>query len=200
MLASVKPQQGLALLFTQDLLHDGAVIKSGTDIFLSTTAKTHHTGVKYILRTEVLYRRVRSVLDRAPSVLAASEDLQRITAAYKASCEAEERGAAPSYTTSLLHLCFTHSLTYCTNRGLFTLVQAIRTSSSSTWWLSNCRLSARRLLRSFPYLTMVSYVFRSRAIVFVLSIYLTWKALRLFSRFRKLECPFVVVVYREPQS
>lgn len=59
--------------------------------------------MKYILRTEVLYRRVRSVLDRAPSVLAASEDLQRITAAYKASCEAEERGAAPVY-TSLAHL------------------------------------------------------------------------------------------------
>lgn len=31
-LASVKPQQGMGLLFTQDLLHDGAVIKSGTDI------------------------------------------------------------------------------------------------------------------------------------------------------------------------
>lgn len=49
--------------------------------------------MKYILRTEIMYRRVRSVLDRSPAYLAALDDLQRITAAYKASNAALDRGA-----------------------------------------------------------------------------------------------------------
>ena len=39
-----------------------------------------------------MYRRVRSVLDRSPAYLAASEDLKRITRAYEQSNAALDKG------------------------------------------------------------------------------------------------------------
>ena len=54
--------------------------------------KLEFAGVKYILRTEIMFRRVKSVLDPSPAFLAASEELKQIAAAYAASCNAAEKG------------------------------------------------------------------------------------------------------------
>lgn len=76
-------------------------------------------GTKYIIRSEVLYRRVRSVLDRSPAYLAASDDLKRIAAAYKASAAAADKGT--SYSGGSFSLC-----------------------SKSHWWGSDMRVAYRR--------------------------------------------------------
>lgn len=52
-----------------------------------------------------MFRRVKSVLDRSPAFLAASDDLRRITQAYKASAQAMDAGAHPAVELCAFMLC-----------------------------------------------------------------------------------------------
>ena len=95
-ICSVKPETGKAIIFTQAMRHDGAALKGETGVlfFLNYVQLTYlqYSGAKYILRTEIMYRRIKSALDRSPALLAACEDLKRIAEAYKKSTEGADSG------------------------------------------------------------------------------------------------------------
>lgn len=86
---------GQVLVFPQSLIHDGGLVCEGATSAAPCEQDTLLTDLgdeKIILRTELMYRRVRSAIDRSPEYLKASEDLKRITEAYKASSKATNAG------------------------------------------------------------------------------------------------------------
>lgn len=71
------------------------------------------------------------MLDRSPALLAASEDLQRITAAYKASCVAEEKGTQLFLHAFKLYMCSNYDYTGEKDKFLAEYLLAIELQAKS---------------------------------------------------------------------
>ena len=89
----VTPRQGTALIFNHDTLHEGLPVTS---------------GVKYILRTEIMFRRVDREMIPDPMSYQASEDYLSTLALYQKSWELEQ-GQSNSVYTYYVHYISTHS-------------------------------------------------------------------------------------------
>ena len=89
-IASISPKVGRALLFRHDLLHEGAPLLEGR---------------KFILRTEVLFRRIKSALKvprLPPSSAKKQESAERVISLYNQSDAEYEQGKASDFVESYL--------------------------------------------------------------------------------------------------
>lgn len=74
-MCSVSPRAGTALIFNHDTLHEGQVVTAGT---------------KYIIRTEIMFRRVDTEMLPNPLSYRENENYIKTVALYKKSWELEQ--------------------------------------------------------------------------------------------------------------
>ena len=86
LVASVKPKKGKILVFTHESYHEGAVVKK---------------GVKYVVRTEIMFRRVDSSIfhDR---FLSKNEEYKKMVTLYQKSWQHEAEGNVKEFTDTYL--------------------------------------------------------------------------------------------------
>ena len=75
MLCSVTPRSGTALIFNHDTLHE---------------AEPVHSGTKYIIRTEIMYRRVDTEMLPNPGAYESDENYLKTLTLYQKSWELEK--------------------------------------------------------------------------------------------------------------
>ncbi|KAL5486910.1 hypothetical protein EMCRGX_G019450 [Ephydatia muelleri] len=125
-ICSVMPRAGTAVFFNHDTLHEGQPVTQGT---------------KYIIRTEIMFRRVDTEMLPNPTSYQENENYLKTVALYKKSWELEQAGDAQGFTDTYLE-------------GLALQCQSQRTVGKDTSEIFEQVLPYELFMKVFSYLSV----------------------------------------------